>query len=117
MRQIQDLQGSVELLQHKNDQLRAQVEKSRELGRDVQDGDRAKHPIARNKGKEPIIPDDVDAPIDDELSSGRSPSMSSPSGRNAQGSTRAKSRRSTRTALPSVMSLATHLAGQGGRPT
>ena len=32
------------------------------------------HPVARNKGKEPIVPNDVDAQADDELSSGRSPS-------------------------------------------
>ena len=91
-RQMQELQGRVERLQRKNDQLGAQVEKSRELGRDVQDGNRAKYPIAHNKGKEPIIPDNVDAPADDELSLGISPSMSLPLGRNTRGSTSAKSR-------------------------
>ena len=34
------------------------------------------HPITRNKGKNPIVPDDVDTPADDELSSGSSPSLS-----------------------------------------
>ena len=87
------MQGRDEHLQRENDQLRAQVEKSCELGRDVQDGDHAEQPSALNKGKEPIIPDDVDAPTDDELSSSRSPSMSPPPGRNALGNTRAKSRR------------------------
>ena len=82
-RQMQELQGRAKLLQSENDQLLAQVEKSRELGRDVQDGDRVEHPITRNKGKEPLIPDDVDALVDDELSSGRSPSMSPSPRRNA----------------------------------
>ena len=50
-RQMQELRGHVERLQCENDQLRAQVEKSRELGRDVRDDDRAEQPIARNKGK------------------------------------------------------------------
>ena len=73
---MQELQCRAECLQRENDQLWAQVEKSRKLGRDVQDGDHFEHPIARNKGKEPIISDDVDALVDDELSLGRSPSMS-----------------------------------------
>ena len=34
------------------------------------------HPIARNRGKKPIIPDNVDTPVDDELSSTSSPSLS-----------------------------------------
>ena len=33
-------------------------------------------PTARNKGKKPAIPDDVDTPADDELSSSSSPSLS-----------------------------------------
>ena len=49
--------------------------------------------MVRNKGKEPIIFDDGDAPTDDELSFGRSPSTSPSPGRNVRGSTRAKSRR------------------------
>ena len=60
-RQMQKLQEHAERLQRENDQLRAQEDKSHELGRDVQDGDRAEHPIARNKGKEPIIFSDGDA--------------------------------------------------------
>ena len=59
----------------------------------MRDGDCAEHPIVHNKGKEPIIFGDGDAPADDELSSGRSPSTSPPPGRNARGSTRAKSLR------------------------
>ena len=90
---MQELQARTECLQRENDQLRAQVEKILELGRDVRDENRAEHPIACNKGKEPITSGEGDAPIDDELSSKRSPSMNPPSGRNARGSTRAKSRR------------------------
>ena len=42
------------------------------------------------KEKCPLFPDNVDAPADDELSSGISPSMSPPLGRNTRGSTNAK---------------------------
>ena len=34
------------------------------------------HPIARNRGKEPVIPDDIGTLADDELSSSNSPSLS-----------------------------------------
>ena len=96
-RQMQELQACVEQLQRENDQLRSQVENSLELGNDVRDGYRDKHPIVHNKEKEPIIScdgdGDGDAPVDDELSSGRSPSTSLPPGRNTRGSIRAKSQR------------------------
>ena len=52
------------------------MEKSHNLGKDVLDGDQATYPITRNKGKEPIIPDIVDTPAYDKLSSGNSPSLS-----------------------------------------
>ena len=77
-RQMHELQARVERLQHENDQLRAQVEKSLQLRRDMRDGDRVEHPVARNKGKKPMISDDGDSPAYDELSFGRSPSMSPP---------------------------------------
>ena len=67
-RQMQELQACAEHLQ--------QVEKSRNLGKDVQDGDRAEHPVVLNKGNEPVISGDGDASVDDELSSGRPPSTS-----------------------------------------
>ena len=51
------------------------------------------HPIAHNRGKEPIISDDVDTPIDDEFSLGSSPSLSLSPEKNAQESTKAKSRK------------------------
>ena len=44
--------------------------------RDVQDSGQARHPTARDKGKEPIVPDDVDTPVDDELSIGSLPNLS-----------------------------------------
>ena len=51
------------------------------------------HPIPRNRGKEPVILDDVDTPGDDELSSGSSPSLSLSPAKNARESTKAKSRK------------------------
>ena len=111
-RQMQELQAHVERLQRENDQLRALVDKSRDLGKDVQDGDRAEHPIACNKGKEPIIFGDSDAPTDHELSFGRFPSMSPPPGTNARGNIRAKSRRkhSHHPTLSDAVSGASHRA-------
>ena len=92
MRQMQKLQAWAEHLQHENDQLRSQVEKSLELGKDVQDGNHAEHPVVCNKGKEPIVSNN-EAPTDDELSSGRLPYTSPSPGRIARGNARAKSRR------------------------
>ena len=90
MRQMQELQACAECLQRENDQLWAQVVESRDLGKDVRDDDRVEHTIVRNKGKEPIISNDSDTPIDDKLFFGRSPSWSPSPGRNARGSTRTK---------------------------
>ena len=98
-------------MQCENDQLWAQVEKSRDLGKDVRDGDRDEYPIARNKGKESIVSKN-DSLEDDELSSMRSLSTSPLPGRNAQSSTRAKSRRkhSHRPALNDAVSGASRQA-------
>ena len=50
----------------------------RHLGRiDVQESDQASHPIAHDKGNEPIVLDDVDTPEVNELSLGSSPNLSS----------------------------------------
>ena len=74
---MRELQDRAEHLQRENDHLRAQVEKKHNLGeRNVQDSSHARHLIACDKGKEPIILDNVDTPIDDELSSGSSPNPS-----------------------------------------
>ena len=42
---MQELQARAEHLQRENDQLRSQVEKSFELGKDVREGDRVELPI------------------------------------------------------------------------
>ena len=49
------------------------------------------HPIARNRGKEPIIYDNVDTPADDELSLGNSPFLSLSPAKNARENTKVKS--------------------------
>ena len=49
------------------------------------------HPIARDRGRELVILDDVDIPTDDELSSRSSPSLSLSPAKNAQKSAKAKS--------------------------
>ena len=51
---MKELQVHAECLQKENDQLWVQIEKSRDLGKDVRDSGRVVHPIARNGGKEPI---------------------------------------------------------------
>ena len=43
--------------------------------KDVQDSSQVRHSIACNKGKESIVPDNIDTPMDDELSSGSSPDL------------------------------------------
>ena len=48
------------------------------------------HPIAYNRGNEPIIPNEVNTPVDDDLSSGSSPSLSLSLVKNAE-NTKAKS--------------------------
>ena len=67
------------------------MEKSRDLGNEVQDSGRATYPITRNKWKELVILADVDIPTDDELSSGSSPSLSLLPTKNARESPKAKS--------------------------
>ena len=76
-RQMRELQDCVEHLQWEKDHLRAQVKKRRDLGeKDTQDSSQAKHPTARNKGKESIVPDNIDTSADDKLSLGSSPDLS-----------------------------------------
>ena len=113
---MQELQARIERLQCENDQLQSQVEKSLELGKVVQDGDRAKHPVVRNKGKKPIIFDN-EAPEDDELSSWRPPFTSPPLGRNARGNTWLNCEGSIRTTLLLVTSPVALPAGLGSRLT
>ena len=67
---MKELWEHAERMQHENDRLQAQVEKRHDRGEgDTQNGGQAKHPTVHDKGKKPIIPDDADAPADDELSS------------------------------------------------
>ena len=87
---MKELQGHAKRLQRENDQLQAQIEKSRDLGKDVGDGGRAAHLLTHNKGKEPIIPNDVDTPADDELSSSGSPSLSLSQTKNVRERAKAK---------------------------
>ena len=74
---MQELLACAKLLQCENDQLQTQVEKSRDLGKDVRDGDCPEHLIACNKGKDPIIFGDGDALEDDELSNREVPNHES----------------------------------------
>ena len=109
-RQMKELKDRAEHLQHENDRLRAQVEKKHDLGeRDVQDNGLARHLTAHDKGKEPIIPKDVDTLADDELSLGGSPNLSTVK------SSRARSRQ-RHMALHSAMLIMTHSVGQEENP-
>ena len=90
-RHMKDLQGHAKRLQWENDQLWTQIEKSHDLGKDVRDSDRATLPTTRNKGKEPTVPNDVDTPANDKLSSGSSPSLSLSPIKNVRESEKAKS--------------------------
>ena len=47
-------------------------------------------PIARNKGKGPVVPDDVDTPADDKLSPRSSPSLNLPPTKNTRESIRTR---------------------------
>ena len=64
-RQMKELRAHVERLQRENYLLCAQMEKSRDLGDEVRGSGRATYPITHNKGKELIIPANVDTPVDD----------------------------------------------------
>ena len=76
-RQMRELQECAEQLQRKNDRLQAQVEKRQDLDeRDTQNSGQAKHPVVRDKGKKPIVLDDVDILENNELSLGNSPNLS-----------------------------------------
>ena len=70
-RQMKELQAHAERLQQENDQLWTQIEKNRYLGKDVPNNGRSVHPITRNRGKEPIVLDNVDTSTNDELFSGK----------------------------------------------
>ena len=115
-KQMMELQAHAKRLQRENDQLRAQMEKSRDLGNEVRDSGRAGYLITHNKGKEPVIPSNVDTPVNDELSSANSP----PLGLSPAKNTRPSGIKGPRIALSSVMPLVTCFTEQeekqaGGR--
>ena len=87
-RQMKELQGQAKCLWHENDQLRAQIEKSH---KDAQDNGRNMQPIACNKGKGLLVPDNFDTLENDELSLGSSPSLNLSLAMNTQKSTRTRS--------------------------
>ena len=88
---MKELQVHVKRLQQENNQLWAQIEKSRDLVKDVPYNGRAMRPITRNRGQEPIVPDDVDTLEDDELSLGSSSPLSLSPTKDTQGSIKEKS--------------------------
>ena len=85
---MKELQDQAKRLRRQNDQLRAQIEKSR---KDTQDNCRDMQLIASNKGKGPVVLDDFDTPTNDELSSGSPPSLNLLSIKNTWESTRTRS--------------------------
>ena len=113
-RQMKEMQGQAKRLWRENDQLQAQIEKSSDLGKDIRDSYHVAQPIARDKGKEPIAPNDVDTPADDELSLGNSPSLSLSSIKNAPESpkTRSYKRLSPHLAFIVVVSCASCKEGE-----
>ena len=84
------------------------MEKSCDLGNKVWDSGQAAYPITRNKGKEPVIPSDVDTLANDELSLGSSPHLGLSPAKN----TRARLRKGPCIALPSAKPLVTRPAEQ-----
>ena len=89
-RQMKELQGQEECLRCENDYLRAYIEKSH---KNAQDNGCDVQSIARNRGKGPIVPDDVNTPADGEPSSGSSPSLNLSLEKNTWESTRTRSRK------------------------
>ena len=88
---MKELQGQAERLRRENDQLQAQIEKSRYLGKDARDSGRNAQPVADDKAKGPVVPDDVDTLADDELFLGSSPSLNLSPIKNTRESTRTRS--------------------------
>ena len=87
---MKELQDQAKRLRRQNDQLRAQIEKSRKY---TQDNCRDMQLIASNKGKGPVVLDDFDTPTNDELSLGSPPSLNLLLTKNTWESTRTRSRK------------------------
>ena len=93
-----------------------QVEKRCDLGRrDVQDSGRALHQIPRNRGKEPIILDEDDTPVDGELSLSSSPhlGLSPTKNRRAKSSKRTSYRPAFSDVVSGMFRRAKREAGKG----
>ena len=83
-----ELRGQTNRLREENESLREQLETSR--AKQSREPPRPFPPSRPGKGKEAIIPDDIDLPANDELSSGSSPLLCRSSSSNA---TEARSRK------------------------
>ena len=112
---MKELQGQAERLRRENDQLRAQIEKNRDLGKDARDRGHDAQLIARDKGKGLVALDNVETPVDDELSLGNFPSLNLSLAKNTRESTRTRSSRGLRLTLTLTTLLVVHLVGQGKR--
>ena len=88
---MKELHNQADRLRRDNDQLQAQIEKSRDPKKDSWESGRDAQLIACNKKKGPIPLDDKDTLVDDELSSGSSLSLNLSSTMNAWENTRTKS--------------------------
>ena len=112
---MKELQGQAERLRRENDQLRAQIEKNRDLGKDTRDRGHDAQLIARDKGKELVALENVETPVDDELSLGNFSSLNLSLAKNTRESTRTRSSRGLHLTLTSTTLLVVHLVGQGKR--
>ena len=73
---MRELQDHAERLQQENNCLPAQVEERRNLSvKDAQDSIQEKPPTVHDKGKKPIVPENIDTLADDELSLGSLPNL------------------------------------------
>ena len=70
-RQMAKLRNRADHLQQENDRLRARFEEDQ--GENARGSSHPAPLVKQNRGKEPILPGDSDATVDDELSSGSSP--------------------------------------------
>ena len=95
-------------MQLENDRLRAQIEEMHNLGeRDAQDSGKAKYLTVHDKGKKPIVHDDVDIPVDHAT-------RQTPPRQKATGLDRA---RDTRIALHLATPIMAYFAKQGEKQT
>ena len=71
-RQMKELQGNVHACNGRMTSCWPRLRKTMVLEKMYEIANRVALPTAFNKEKEPVVPDDVDTPVDDELSSGNS---------------------------------------------